>query len=274
MNVATETCALCPRLCRHACPVAVGTGLESTTPTAIMGLLVHPQNHPELSRAAVDLCTQCGSCEDYCGLDQPVRTILADARSALHDPLNAWAPPAIQGHRQTVAVICGPTDWSSNLSAITGQTMATLLTSDHLAEPHRSRTDSTPAALEQLRAMFTGRTAVVACHTCREALEAASIPVEMLDNLLPRRPSRPTWHACRCEASSGVRTLQGCCGARGPLSTAHPDLASEMAHALRSRLDGQAVYTPDARCAAHMQQAGANVVGPVDLLSHNLQKQE
>lgn len=274
MNVAIETCALCPRLCRHSCPVAVGTGLESTTPTAIMALLVHPQQQPELSRAAVDLCTQCGACEDHCGLDQPVRSLLAEARAALHPPLPPWNPPIIHGHSQTVAVICGTTDWSADLSAVTDQDVATLHTTDHLGEVHRARTDATAATLERLETLFNGRTAVVECHTCREALEAASVSVEMLDALLPRRPSRPTWRTCRCAASPGVRTLQNCCGARGPLSTTHPSLANEMAHSLRKRLDGQAVYTPDARCAAHMQGAGANVIGPVDLLPPHPQTEE
>ena len=274
MSVATETCALCPRLCRHSCPVAVGTGLESTTPTAIMTLLVHPHQQPELSRAAVDLCTQCGACEDHCGLDQPVRTLLSEARANLHPPLAPWSPQAIQGHWQTVAVICGPIDWSADLATMTGQGVSTLRTDDHLGEVHRARADTETPTIQQLELLFAGRTAVAACHTCKEALESASVTVEMLDGLLPRRPNRPTWRTCRCTPSPGVRTLQKCCGARGPLSTAHPSLAAEMAHSLRKRLDGQAVYTPDARCAAHMQGSGANVIGPVDLLSPPPQTEE
>ena len=31
-----ESCAFCPKLCRHVCPVAVGTGREAATPTAMI----------------------------------------------------------------------------------------------------------------------------------------------------------------------------------------------------------------------------------------------
>ena len=35
-----ETCAYCPQLCRHVCPVAVATGLEAATPAKIMLVLL------------------------------------------------------------------------------------------------------------------------------------------------------------------------------------------------------------------------------------------
>ena len=68
MSSVVDTCALCPKLCRHVCPVSVGTGLESATPTAILTeVLLAEQNpeHAELASQAIDLCTRCGACADF-----------------------------------------------------------------------------------------------------------------------------------------------------------------------------------------------------------------
>jgi ferredoxin len=71
-----ETCAYCPKLCRHVCPVAVGTARESTTPTAMMtGALLALDGivTPAEGYASASLCTSCGACTEVCLLDQPVR---------------------------------------------------------------------------------------------------------------------------------------------------------------------------------------------------------
>ena len=84
-----QTCALCPKLCRHVCPVAVGTGREAATPTQIMTTLyrwTRGEVSPELAGAAVSLCTDCGACEAACGVDQPVPEILRRARLTLTEP--------------------------------------------------------------------------------------------------------------------------------------------------------------------------------------------
>ena len=69
-----ETCAYCPKLCRHVCPVAVGTARESTTPTAMMtGALLALDGivTPAEGYASAALCTSCGACTEVCLLDQP-----------------------------------------------------------------------------------------------------------------------------------------------------------------------------------------------------------
>ncbi len=192
--------------------------------------------------------------------------MLASARAHLQGPVPAWSPPVIKGHHQTVAVICTGHDWSADLEAITGQAMAVTYTTDHLGEALRIRSDTAQQSLDLIADRFQGRTAIVACHTCREALEDADIPVETLDSLIPIRPSVPTWRSCRCTPAPGVNTVLRCCGARGPLSSSHPELTRAMGAELTGRLDGQSIYVPDARCAEHLKQSGAAAVGPDDLL--------
>jgi len=85
----TQICALCPRLCRHVCPVAVGTGREAATPTAIMTTLLRwtrGEVDPDLAGQAAALCTDCGACEDACLVNQPVTDILRKARATLLPP--------------------------------------------------------------------------------------------------------------------------------------------------------------------------------------------
>lgn len=271
MTASIDTCALCPSLCRHKCPVAVGTGLESTTPTAIFSAIWSAQahgRHVELAERAVDLCTQCGHCEDACGVNQPVLALLAEARTTLQPAPKPWSAPRIKGREKTVAVICTEEDWTANIAQATGRRIASLVTSDHLGELHRARQDTENDVIERLSERFRGRTAITACHTCAEALEAASIVVESLDSLIPRRPSVATWRSCRCIPAPGVNTVQRCCGARGPMSTSHPALSNSMAAALVRRLGGNSIYTPDSRCAEHLQRAGANVTSPISLLAN------
>lgn len=277
MTASIDICALCPSLCRHKCPVAVGTGIESTTPTAIFSTIWSAQSqgrHVDLAARAVDLCTQCGHCEDACGVNQPVLALLAEARTTLQPRPEPWSAPQINGRAKTVAVICTEDDWTANIAQATGRPIASMVTADHLGELHRARTDTADDAIKILSEQFRGRTAITACHTCAEALESASIAVETLDSLIPRRPSVATWRSCRCLPAPGVNTVQRCCGARGPLSTSHPELSDSMAEALVRRLDGNAIYTPDARCAEHLKRAGANVNCPISLLATTTRAEE
>ena len=80
-----DLCAFCPRLCRHACPVAVGSGREAATPTHVMagvwGWLQEHRSAPE-ALALASLCTRCGACTDACKLARPVDDLLTEARGA------------------------------------------------------------------------------------------------------------------------------------------------------------------------------------------------
>lgn len=73
------TCAFCPNLCRHVCPVAVATAFESATPTSMMTAAwrVEAELGPrEVALAATTLCLGCGACEAHCKLHVPVPSLL------------------------------------------------------------------------------------------------------------------------------------------------------------------------------------------------------
>ncbi len=75
MSIDYETCAWCPRLCRHVCPVAVATGREAATPTSMMTIALLAQRgsvSAELAAASASLCLSCGACTQHCKVGVPV----------------------------------------------------------------------------------------------------------------------------------------------------------------------------------------------------------
>lgn len=108
-----EVCAYCPRLCRHVCPVAVGSALESATPTQMMTvawLALGPGGHAE-PLAGTNLCVDCGACTAHCMLHVPVASRLAEFRAALGAPLvSAEALRPISGDGSVVAILCSETE--------------------------------------------------------------------------------------------------------------------------------------------------------------------
>ena len=269
MTAAVDTCALCPKLCRHVCPVSVGTGMESATPTAMLTEVLLADQHADseqLAAQAMGLCTRCGACSDFCGVDQPVVDLLDQARTRHTPAPPAWTPPAIHGHTPTVAIVCGADDWTKGLAEALGQDIAVMRTHDHLGEAHRIRTDCREDTIARIATLMHGRTAITSCATCRTALEAAGVTVESVSAATSSVPAFPTWRTCHCAPGPSVDTVIRCCGARAPLSIEHPNLADMMGREIAIRLEGQTVFVPDARCAAHLISAGAPVVGPTDHL--------
>ena len=115
-----QTCALCPRLCRHQCPVAVATGREAATPTQLMTTLLRwsrGEVSPELAGAAASLCTDCGACESTCGVDQPVPEMLRQARQTLLAPAAITELEMVDGGASLVAIECDDRTWGSALAA-------------------------------------------------------------------------------------------------------------------------------------------------------------
>lgn len=83
---AYTTCAYCPRLCRHVCPVAVATGWEAATPTAMMTVpLLHLRGLLDAreATAATSLCLACGACTAHCKNGVPVAELLDAFRAEL-----------------------------------------------------------------------------------------------------------------------------------------------------------------------------------------------
>ncbi|MCA9563690.1 MAG: (Fe-S)-binding protein [Myxococcales bacterium] len=97
---ALRYCSLCPRLCRHACPVAHGEARETSTPWGLMRLLrlaeqgVVPTDQGLLE--TLNHCVSCGRCQSYCLHENPVAETLASARiqlvsAGVPEP-ERWAP--------------------------------------------------------------------------------------------------------------------------------------------------------------------------------------
>lgn len=98
MTEGATLCALCPRMCRFACPVAAGTADETATPTAMMQTweLAKQGAIPwEIAAEAVSRCTGCESCRAPCEYDQDIPAMLYAARA------EAWGQGAVPaGSRQ------------------------------------------------------------------------------------------------------------------------------------------------------------------------------
>ena len=268
MSAQPDTCALCPRLCRHRCPVALATGLESATPTAIMSTIVMARHGDSTTVGqAIDLCTRCGECEVACGVDQPVVALLDAARITHQSPMTPWEPPQIQGEEDHVAILCSGTDWTEMFEQRYNIKLCRLTTHDHLGELHFIRPDTKPDLLKKLKETLGEKTAITTCNTCLSILLEAGCNALHISRFVGDETRIPRWRTCQCKPGQGVRTEVNCCGARAPLITSHPEVAQMVANDLRRRLDGQAVYIEDSRCSAHLKAAGTQVVDPIDRLS-------
>lgn len=77
-------CALCPKLCRFACPVADGTADEGATPTAMLQAAGDARaGRISWGEAAETLekCTGCEACRAPCEFDQDVPSMVYEARA-------------------------------------------------------------------------------------------------------------------------------------------------------------------------------------------------
>lgn len=89
------TCTFCPKLCRHVCPVAVATGLESATATAMMqAAWLAAETGVPADPDALALCLGCGACTRHCKHHVPVadRLDAAAGRTAPARPDAGLAP--------------------------------------------------------------------------------------------------------------------------------------------------------------------------------------
>ncbi|MBK8014062.1 MAG: (Fe-S)-binding protein [Deltaproteobacteria bacterium] len=85
-DAAVATCEACPRLCRHACPVAEVDGRESTSPHALVtlsGLLKRARIRAESVAPFIYHCTDCGACTSACLHKNDVPRIVTLARHRL-----------------------------------------------------------------------------------------------------------------------------------------------------------------------------------------------
>lgn len=99
MTPSLDTCAYCPKLCRHVCPVSVATARESATPTAMATVaLLHLAGKldADTARAGTSLCAGCGACERHCHHHVDVPALLGAFRSRLGATSPVSPPPPLR----------------------------------------------------------------------------------------------------------------------------------------------------------------------------------
>ncbi|MFT7520105.1 MAG: hypothetical protein ACI9MC_002249 [Kiritimatiellia bacterium] len=254
-----DTCALCPRLCRPACPVANATGHEAAVPSLIAAAVVRWRRGDwpsSLAAEALTLCTACGACGDHCHIHHPLPALLATARSQLLVPPVPQALRELQGKGTMVAVESDDRAWSDVLSRHLEVPIQRWPTTDHLGV-HAVDSQLFVEHARLLRAHCDGLRVVVADGGSARALKAAGVEI--------------TWlHEVVHDVAAGLRSCVyggsklGCCGAAGPLAVHHPDHAADLAARWLSSTSSSEVC--DARCRNHLRQHGGDVNDAIDRL--------
>lgn len=94
-----QLCALCPKLCRFACPVADATADEGATPTSMIQTWTMAKRGEvgwDVAAEAVSRCTGCEACRAPCEYEQDVPSMLYEARA------EAWEHDAIPAGTRAV----------------------------------------------------------------------------------------------------------------------------------------------------------------------------
>lgn len=256
-----DTCSLCPRLCRHACPVASGSAREASVPTAIASVL---REHAlgrisdAIALEAATLCTDCGACTESCHLHVPLPKRLRAVRSALLPPVSLAALSPVQGSASLVAIEADSRPFASVLARVLGREVSRWTTTDQLGcqgiEANKSGWDAHGATI---RAQAQSREVVVIDGGVAEALRSAGVPFIWAWTLVG---SASATGSC---AAGGARPA-ACCGGAGPLARHHPEDAVRTAR----RFHENSVYPNllDARCRNHLRQAGVFAKDWLDLM--------
>ena len=82
-------CALCPNMCRHACPVGIVDGKETTSPAgkSRIGMFIK-EGGLEMNKENIRplyMCLSCGCCEDWCPFDFSVSDLLLPLKEEFID---------------------------------------------------------------------------------------------------------------------------------------------------------------------------------------------
>lgn len=255
-----STCALCPRLCRTACPVATGAAREAAVPSflaIVLGEWERDRVDDATALEAATLCTDCGACQDRCHIDRPLPDLLREVRSSLVptprlDPLSE-----IEGDADWIAIEADDRPLATALEHHLGRPVARWTTTDRLGvaaieHPIWKR------RVERLRAVVGTRHIVVADGGVAQALSSAGIGFQWLHEV-DRTLTRGTGS---CSAG-GDRPL-ACCGGAGPLPVHHPEDAVRVGQLWLERSDEWKVV--DARCRDHLRGCGGEATDPLDQL--------
>jgi len=252
-----DTCAVCPRLCRHACPVAEGTAREAAVPANLARMVrAWRDGHADdaLAAEAAGLCTDCGACTEACHLHIDLPTALAAARARLGTAPTPEPLAPLQGQGAYVALVEAVEDWSALLATQLGEPVARWTSGDHLGWGGRGHA-GWDAHLKAIASCVGDRTVVTTTAPASRALQAAGVAHRSLAELLEH------------ETASGCGRGASCCGAHGPLAAHHPSDAARLAS--RFALDAPLA---DTACSAHLRAHGREgVVDVVEVLRSTLE---
>lgn len=254
-------CTLCPRLCRHICPVAAGSGREAATPSAIATLLRDWQAGrapAELAAQASTLCVDCGACQEHCYLDRPLPAALREARSQLLSGVAPEPLAAVQGDGSWCAIEADERELGQVARELLQQPVRVLRTGDRLgaaAVEHPALFGPHAAAL---RGLLGGYTLLVLDGGVARVLRAAGLEFRWLHEISAVAPH--ALGSCECPGS----TPRACCGGAEPLVRHHHEDAIRVGRAFL-RADGLRVLR-DARCREHLRRAGGSVTDVLDVL--------
>lgn len=261
MNAADfTTCAYCPRLCRHVCPVAVATGAEAATAAAMMAvplLLERGALAPADALAGTSLCLGCGACTAHCKVHVPVAERLTSWRAPQVAPPAPDSLASIDGAAAIVCVLTGSSDWSVQWSASAGVPVATLFTKDGLG--HAAWRLGHPGVLEAVAAHFVGKELVTGSGAVEEVARAAGLRVRRL----PAPVAEAVFHPCHSGPRPGPGQL-ACCGRREGFPGREPDAARAVAEENVRLFGGAVTSCADEECACWLRAHGGRMVGPTD----------
>lgn len=254
MDPRWSTCALCPRLCRTACPVATGAGREAAVPSFIAQTL----GEWELGRATeaearyvATLCVDCGACQDRCHQHRPLPEALAASRARLFDAPGLEPLQPIEGDAAVVAIEVDDRSFAAVLALELGVEVARWPTGDRLGVQAIEH-EVFQRRIRRLRRHAEGRSLVVCDGGVASVLSAAGLAFDWLHH---RIPDLALDHgSCRTGDSGPL----ACCGAAGPLLTHHPADATRVGMTWLQRADGWAVA--DSRCSHHLRSCGGEGV--------------
>ena len=259
-----DTCALCPRLCRTACPVATGAGREAAVPTLIATALRGFQQGRvprEQALQAATLCTDCGACQRRCHIDLPLPERLRAFRAAELPPPAVEPLQPIEGDGTRVAIEADERPFADTLARHLGEPVRRWPTSDRLGVALIEHQAWARQASE-LRRHASTHSLVVVDGGVAEALEAASISFVWLHQLVRGLPTGEP--SCR---QGGGGPLE-CCGGAGPLPLHHPEDAVRVGRLWLERAEEWKVG--DARCREHLRASGGDPTDPLDALMEML----
>jgi ferredoxin len=265
-----ESCVYCPRLCRHVCPVAVGSGRESATPTAMMTGVwrwLREESGPQEALESASLCTRCGACESHCKLNRPVSALLAEAMAQL-ESLPQIPTIEIHGEGSWVALETDSRRWAAALSKHLNEPVARIENTDELGASLLDHPTLLASHLKALKSQLHDRQLMVTSHRALEIATRAGLQVHHLSHHIEAPAHERVFHPCsgpRLEGEAQPFILE-CCGARGPLQKHHGKIADEVAASAARELGSSLHSCPDSICSSHLRSQGAQITDPIDWL--------